>query len=54
MRNTCSAAEWYSGMAISGRSSAVKSRAMIAERYSATSARWDIMAPLGAEVVPEV
>ena len=32
----------------------MKSSAMIEERYSATSARWDIMAPLGVEVVPEV
>lgn len=32
----------------------MKSSAMIEERYSVISARWDIMAPFGVDVVPEV
>src|SRR5699024_245023 len=52
--NTCMAAEWYRGMATSGSSSAVKSSPSTQLTYSWTSAEWDIIAPLGAEVVPEV
>jgi len=53
-RNTCICAEWYSGSECTGRSPALRSRAVIALRYSWTRARWVIIAPFGRAVVPEV
>jgi hypothetical protein len=53
-RKTCICAEWYSGSECRGTSRSESSRPTIALRYSWSSARWVIMAPLGRDVVPEV